>query len=74
MGTARIPVTWEGVVIGAVENLRCDNLNVFGKWCPNDSRQTELFYQERTRGKGPLFGSGKRSRESLRNPREMSWK
>jgi hypothetical protein len=43
--SARHPVTWEGKIIGEIENLECDNLNFFGKWYPNDSLETTRFYE-----------------------------
>ena len=44
-------VIWEGIVIGEIESIRCDNFHGFGRWHALESPTTTRFYQELKNGK-----------------------
>jgi hypothetical protein len=48
--STKYPVIWDGVVVGEIENVSCDNLNVFGKFYPVESSTTSSFYEQLKNG------------------------
>ena len=45
------PVIWEGVVVGEVDDISCDNFNVFGRWYPANTDATAKFYEQLRHGR-----------------------
>jgi hypothetical protein len=59
---------WQDKVIGEVENLSCDNFNIFGKWYLNNSPETARFYEQLKEGNELLVQIGDTIRGMIDEP------
>ena len=39
----RTPITWNGIIVGYIEELRVDHFHVYGRWRPASGAEHEKF-------------------------------